>query len=118
MVSLLGMSITSCCRRCRRCRRPELAEAPTAIPSAWATQVPQHSSPVLIGIPYQGASACDKTYHLLESWVAISNWQCVGNDILNYISMQESGSVVTSIMDYKPPSTQILRVVNFNCPDE
>jgi hypothetical protein len=35
---------------------------------------------VLIRSPYQSASACDNMYHLLESWVTISNWQCVEND--------------------------------------
>jgi hypothetical protein len=39
-----------------------------------------NSYSVLITIPYQGPSPCDNTYHILESWVAISNWQCVEKD--------------------------------------
>jgi hypothetical protein len=39
-----------------------------------------NSYDVLLSIPYQGASACDNTYHLVESWVAICNWQCIEKD--------------------------------------
>jgi hypothetical protein len=72
---------------------------------------------VLIGIPYQSASACDNTYHLLESWVAISNWQCVennGNTQLYFnAGIWQNGNINNGLNAAYPNVAG-----GFNCPDE
>jgi hypothetical protein len=73
---------------------------------------------VLIGIPYQGARACDLTYSNLEfNWVGVSNWQCVENNgkiQLYFNAAVNLGSSINSGLEACYPNI----VGGFNCPDD
>jgi hypothetical protein len=69
---------------------------------------------VLINIPYQGASACDNTYSLLHSWVAISNWQCIeknGDTQLYFDAAVSWGAFINSGLEAAYPNV----AGGFNC---
>ena len=72
---------------------------------------------VLIRIPYQSASACDNTYNILESWIAISNWQCVENDgntqLYFNAGIWQSGNINNGLNAAYPNVAG-----GFNCADE
>lgn len=67
--------------------------------------------------PYGGPSACDNTYHLLESWIAISNWQCIeddGNTRLYFNAGIWQGGHINSGLQAAYPNID----GGFNCSDE
>jgi len=73
---------------------------------------------VLIGIPYQGAQACDLTYSNLEfNWVGLSSWKCVENNgeiQLYFDAGVNLGSNINSGLEACYPNI----VGGFNCPDD
>lgn len=72
---------------------------------------------VLIRVAYRGAKFCDYTYSILESWVPVSNWQCVEND--GYIQLWFNAAIgveiarqINGALEYCYPEV----AGGFNCP--
>lgn len=96
-----------------------------ALPANAICTVTEHvlfnSYSIWIGIPYEGLSACDNTLHWLEnSWVFVSNWQCVaakdGNIQLGFNTpsdgQQAYGDKINSALESNWPTLGA-----FSCPN-
>ncbi len=71
---------------------------------------------VLIRVPFGGAKDCNDTYHALENWVPISNWQCVnedGNIRLWFNAFSTQGGTISRALELRYPQV----AGGFNCPD-
>jgi hypothetical protein len=71
---------------------------------------------VLIRVPYQSPAACDNTYHILESHIAISNWQCIEEDGYTRLYFNAGcwqGNHIDEGLSAAYPNIE----GGFNCPD-
>lgn len=94
---------------------------PTPTPPTQSCHATNHglfnSYSVLIRVPFLGSTQCDITYNILESWIPISNWQCVqasGNYVQLWFNavINKSGQINGALEQVYPHV-----VGGFNCPD-